>query len=83
MVEPGQCLGVERLGVIAGVVKEAPIWSIGRVELDQPHEVDAGPREPVGEKVRLLGAEETPPAGSVRLRKNAPALPSVMRAGRP
>ena len=58
VVEPPQGLRVERLGVVAGVVEQAAVGAERRVEVAEPDEVDARPRQAVGQRVGPLGLEE-------------------------
>ena len=59
MVKPGKGLGVERLGVVARVVKETAIRSIGRVEVGQAHQIDPRTGETVGEEIGLLARQKS------------------------
>ena len=82
MIEPGECLGIERLGVVAGVVEQAAIRPVGRVEVGQPHQVDTGARQSVGEEVGLLRREKRRGRKQCRRRRTALARPSS-NASRP
>ena len=58
VVEPGQGVGVERLGVVAGVVEEAPAGAERGVEVAEPDEVHARAGQAVGQGVGPAGVRE-------------------------
>ena len=58
MAELGQGLGIEGPGVVAGVVDQAASRAQRRIELAQPHQVDPGAGQAVGQRVGPLGLDE-------------------------
>ena len=58
VIEPGQRLGVEGLGVVARVVEQAATRAQRHVEIAQPDQVDAGSGQPVGQGVGPFGLQE-------------------------
>ena len=81
MIEPGECFGIERLGVIASVVEQTAIGTQGRIEFTQPNQVDPRAGQSVDESVRLFGRQKC--RGREHHNSKKPCSPSVFTPRQP